>query len=175
MPRKSQDLTKRELDSLRKRAKQDHKFRAMRSDGKQAGLCVRVRGGRVEFWFRVRRQDALPSHQQRTTPHLASRRPTAGAWLRPPLPPPHLRQPRRPCPQRPLRRLGGPPPRPRLPEALRHRALHPPEPRGPAAGRRCDRAQHREGTGSRGQGEGCPFQTDRRRLTGLRRRPEPVN
>ena len=55
MPRKSADLTKRELDSLRRRAQQDPAFRAMRSDGRQAGLCVRVRGGRVEFWFRVRR------------------------------------------------------------------------------------------------------------------------
>lgn len=55
MPRKSQDLTKRELDSLRRQAQGDLAFRAMRSDGKQAGLCVRVRGGRVEFWFRVRR------------------------------------------------------------------------------------------------------------------------
>ncbi|MCP4201217.1 MAG: DUF4102 domain-containing protein, partial [bacterium] len=55
MPRKSADLTKRELDALRRHAQQDPKFRTMRSDGKQAGLCVRARGGRVEFWFRVRR------------------------------------------------------------------------------------------------------------------------
>ena len=52
MPRTSKDLTKRELDSLRRQAQQDPAFRAMRADGGQAGLCVRARGGRVEFWFR---------------------------------------------------------------------------------------------------------------------------
>ena len=55
MPRTSKDLTKRELDSLRRQAQQDPAFRAMRADGGQAGLCVRARGGRVEFWFRTRR------------------------------------------------------------------------------------------------------------------------
>ena len=55
MPRKSQVLTKRELDSLRRQAQRDPELRAMRADGGQAGLCVRVRGGRVEFWFRTRR------------------------------------------------------------------------------------------------------------------------
>ena len=33
MPRKSKDLTKRELDSLRRQAQRDPEFRAMRADG----------------------------------------------------------------------------------------------------------------------------------------------
>lgn len=55
MPRPAKDLTKRELDSLRRQAQSDPTFQAQRSDGKQAGLCVRARDGYVVFWFRVRR------------------------------------------------------------------------------------------------------------------------
>jgi len=55
MPRTAKHLTKRELDSLRRQAQSDPTFQAQRADGKQAGLCVRVRDGRTVFWFRVRR------------------------------------------------------------------------------------------------------------------------
>ncbi len=44
MPRIAKELTKRELDTLRRKVKGDSKFQAMRADGGQAGLCVRVRG-----------------------------------------------------------------------------------------------------------------------------------
>ncbi len=53
MSRKAKDLTKRELDALRRKAQRDPTFQTQRSDGAQAGLCVRARKGHVVFWFRV--------------------------------------------------------------------------------------------------------------------------
>lgn len=55
MPRTAEKLTKKGLDSLRRQAKADPGFATRRADGAQKGLYVRVRDGRVEFWFRVRR------------------------------------------------------------------------------------------------------------------------
>ena len=55
MPKTAADLTLRELNSLRRQAREYPTFQTQRADGKQTGLTVRVRKGQVVFWFRTRR------------------------------------------------------------------------------------------------------------------------